>query len=430
MWTISESDKYRNWSKGKLNYKRRRFFRVLFSIFHIFLVYYIFIPKTPITSPHVLLDFYLEGYHLNNGLKYFSLKHLIHDLPRKHLLYTVHVKDIIQRKKGYVHIDEQTKHLYTCQFPRSIFDADIIEEEATVVDAHFACLRDIFVNPACTTTDGEFLYVPKNYSGFPFNQIYEQYTGTFNRSIKNLIAFGHLNTFIYGHFFLDVVMPLTIIPEEMLEDSKVLVNDDSPYVVETLKIFGLEDCIVLIPEDSWFYVHNLYVAYDPMPHVSHLGPCLVKFTKKFKKYYKIDPYAEANQYCLMNRYPEVRRSIKDFESFEELVRKTFPNIEWNTLYDFYTIKDAANIYNTIKFLFAPTGSNLIHILFMQPDTVVVSAQCDYNDYTMESLAVASMVHMFVFASPGNNHHLIQPMILSFPDAIRIIQQALELCESL
>jgi hypothetical protein len=86
--------------------------------------------------------------------------------------------------------------------------------------------------------------------------------------------------------------------------------------------------------------------------------------------YGVNESIRADKYTLMNRHSD------EF-------------VKWEIIEDYHTMRETVILNNSIKFYFAPAGSNLIKILFMQKDTVVISAQCDFNDYVMQSIAITS-----------------------------------------
>lgn len=114
---------------------------------------------------------------------------------------------------------------------------------------------------------------------------------------------------------------------------------------------------------------------------------------------------------LMNRGAHVHRRIKNFDDVVEATKQRFPDIEWTILQDFTpTVKQTAQKWAEIKLLFTITGSNLVKAFFMTPKTVIVDMQLNFNDFTMQSVAICSYVHIVVFSLPKYNHHHTQAAI--------------------
>ena len=409
--------------------RKQRTERGIRTSFELFLFFFLYIFKAGKVIPDIKSDLYLNGSLPNNGFHQFKLDRIVHDLPFDHLLSTTHIRDQIVRRDDYINIDETTKYLYTRLLPRRLFDTQIIHDEAVVFDAHYACIKDIFVNSYSTYSDGDVLYIPKNYTGMPFTWIYEKRDGKLVGAARSVIALGHYATYMYGHFFLDVMVPLMMIPDEIVNESMILILHKYDFVDETFKAFGWENKILNPPPDDWYFVHRLYVAYDPMPHVGHRGVALTEFSRRIKEAYGVNESVRAYRYTLMNRRWNSRRTVTNFNEFVDLVKKTYTNISWEIIEDFHTMRDTVILYNSIKFHFTPTGSNLIRIFFMQKDTVVLSAQCDFNDFVMQSIAISAKVHMFLVAN-NCDHDMPAPIKISIKDVARVFDKALKYALSL
>ena len=55
----------------------------------------------------------------------------------------------------------------------------------------------------------------------------------------SIIAFGHAYVIVYGHWFIDFLCPLALIPDDILKSSMIIVQRSADnFVVDSLKILG------------------------------------------------------------------------------------------------------------------------------------------------------------------------------------------------
>ena len=98
-------------------------------------------------------------------------------------------------------------------------------------------------------------------------------------------------------------------------------------------------------------------------------------------------------------------------------------IKKNVVDMFSTMKDSALAYSQIKFLFIPTGSNMIPILFMPAGGIVVDLQDSYNDHAMEALAICSGQKIIAYYIAGVDHFKTKSFEVNITKSIQIMRYA-------
>ena len=113
----------------------------------------------------------------------------------------------------------------------------------------------------------------------------------------------------------------------------------------------------------------------------------------------------------MNRKPNSFRHIANstFSNIVNFFLSTYPNYNWKVYFDnASTIKNFALIYASSKFIFAPTGSGMIGIIFMKPYSFILSAEANSHDIVFRALSINFQIFYLTYSSPNNKQFSYKP----------------------
>jgi len=241
-----------------------------------------------------------------------------------------------------------------------------------------------------------------------------------------IICFGHLNSFIFGHWFFDELTPMMLLPEDVFYRAKVYVTFNNDVLVETLEILGKSrDDVVVLPFywNCLIYARRLY-ALVPPSHISIFGMPLRKLSYRFKKAMHVENNI-ATRYMLMNRKGGTRVITKEtFTQLLDYLNTEYKQYNWEVLMDNPRFNESIILWSQIKFIIAPTGSNLMPEIFMPKGSVVISIQANIIDTAFHKAAITFDLLTVSFSCSGANHFKGKDLVLSLPDAKRIIKIAM------
>jgi len=244
-----------------------------------------------------------------------------------------------------------------------------------------------------------------------------------------VIVFGHLNSFIFGHWFFDVLTPMMLLPEDVFNRAKVYITNHHDYLFETLMLLGKKRNDIIFyyaNSESIFFGHRVY-AFVPPSHISIFGSPLRKLARKLKDKMHIKD-GPATKYMLMNRKACTRViSESSFNELKNYLDTEYSKYNWEVLIDNPLLKKSIKLWNKIKFIIAPTGSNLMFEIFMQKKSVIVSIQADVIDMAFHKAALTFDLLFVSFRIKGIDHFGGSNMIVSLSDAKRIIKVAMFAC---
>ncbi|EAX98251.1 hypothetical protein TVAG_010280 [Trichomonas vaginalis G3] len=302
--------------------------------------------------------------------------------------------------------------------PRDIITNEQTVRYSSITNATFHHLRNLYVGSNLLTSNGTHIFRIGNDGSSSY--WYRDQPGIVIANYTHVCAIGNVFSF-YGHFFVDVVAPLMFIPEEYRNKSIIIINKLKPYKIEILTHLGFErKRLVNLQRNNWIYAENIYTL-TPHPIFRYPGITYKNIGETLKKAYGVDKY-KLCLYVVSNRAPSEIRKIKDFYYLVTCIRKQFPNYRWDIIPDkFKSFKEVALVYAQIKLIFTITGSNLVRILFMNPGSVVVSAQLNFNDYNMQAMALSNGVKYIAYFDPRYDHTHHGYLELDHKDVMRVIK---------
>ena len=344
-------------------------------------------------------------------------------LPINHTVSTYTYNETIPLKGDELVIDSFTKKY---DFKRNVTyttEEDVIEIARTM-NGSWAHLKNLYVNNYNTYSEGQYIYAPEIKP--TTEHLRDNMGGACIGTVDHLVAVGHRYNYKFGHWFLDGLFPLMLIPEDIKRKSMIVLQCVNYYIKETLTLQGIyeDQWLVLEDEEDWVFAKNLYVVYNPMPYLSHFSTAIVNFSRKFSLIYGLNKI-EARDFALSNREKFTRRYITNFNLFVLYVNIEFPKYKWIELKTTYaSIRESAIDFARLKFLFIPTGSNMIPILFMKSGGMIVDMQTGFNDHAMESIALCVGLKIIAFSVIGVHHYNTDYYEMNIQDGIRIMQIAI------
>ncbi|EAX98261.1 hypothetical protein TVAG_090370 [Trichomonas vaginalis G3] len=181
--------------------------------------------------------------------------------------------------------------------PYGKIDKNSVIEYASHSDSTLYHLKNVYVCHSMLTSDSNQI--------FKFDKHYETsciFCGGFGNVVgayDHIIAVGNV-FFQYGHFFIDVLAPLMLIPENIREKAYIAVQGIPKYKIDILVHIGFpRHRIVRAIGSEWLYGRNDYTL-APHPYLSYAGVTFERLGKLIRKSYKIEKIVPT-KYTLSNR---------------------------------------------------------------------------------------------------------------------------------
>ena len=279
--------------------------------------------------------------------------------------------------------------------------------------ASYCCQNLTFI--CLDTSEHSFIRTPHN--------------GTVLNSYEHILAVTHCNVMIFGHFISDVLIPLLMFPQDIIEKSNLVFAPSAKKHINYLKYIGINpDKVIFLKEKQWIFAYNLYTPVNPLVHVSHFGKLSNTFAKKLREYLKLNEIIP-NKYFVTNRSPNQFRHIANMNEIYEAFKVHFPERNFSILNDIYNFTEASFTWSTAKLIFGPTGSNLFkHYAMANKSVLVIIASEGGVDMGIAFGAGSHDVFTIFAIKRSMRHFKCQYNYFNITPALRLIEIGLYCCD--
>ena len=245
-------------------------------------------------------------------------------------------------------------------------------------------------------------------------------------NLETVILLCHRGIGIFGHFFLDFLLPLTFFPPKIIQKSFFIGIPKNPlYIKEGIKFFNISNEQLLIQKkDEFFFSKNVYTL-DPWPHI-FLGYFPVKKLRQIVFSHFQLKNSSQEIIGIYNR-KQGRRSIINFLEIKKQLENNWPNINFTIIPDSPTLFESASLFNRIKIVWVGFhGSIFCNILFMSENSTYIEIETGSPHKSAAFFCLALNIHYFVTKLSYIVHLEFKDYYVDQKIVINLFQEALKL----
>jgi len=208
-----------------------------------------------------------------------------------------------------------------------------------------------------------------------------------------VLLLSHIGSTIFGHFFIDFLSPLMLLPQEIYQNSVIpFVENPRFYMKICLRLFGIpEKNVVVFNRNEFMYCKTVFFL-NPYPHYFFSNGAYFLLSQRLRDYLHL-PNVTPTKYFFSNRI-KGPRGISNMKNIIESLSILFPSVVIHREESSKTLRKNAFAFNQAKLYFCGFhGSGFANLFFMRPLTVYVEIQ------TFESFPSA----LYVCSSLGVNY---------------------------
>jgi len=292
-----------------------------------------------------------------------------------------------------------------------------IENSYSINEVVFLLSHNVYTSEHCGIYTNSTCYTHRKSCHLKYTE-----NGLVELEYNSVISICHFFLFFYGHIFFDVLAPMMLIPERIRHNSHAIITIRKPIYIEAFVAIGFsEDRLIFIKPNEMVKCRYLYTLKNPAC-IDFFGEALHQLRLKLFNYYNLSSI-KPSLYCLYNR--EGSRRIINFQDLQNSVSHAFPQFNWTVIPKQSSLRDTAQLFAQVKFIFQITGSGMSNCLFMHPKTTVVEVLCSHpNDCFAILTQVCQINH--VIMKMINVPHFGPPFTIVIPVVLRGINKGLKL----
>ena len=348
----------------------------------ILLIFHILISQVNLISSHDFLFLDPKNFTCPNSEVY--------EFPKSSILSSTRINKTYDKgymKYGFIEApDNHRKFIY-----------DVTHEALTHFQSNYLVTTNLFV-----TYDMSYVHGSKKIRIGDAKVSSKFRSGPLCYYFKEVILLGTgytVNSF--GHTLQDFFHPFLLLPEDVKRRA-VVIGGYSPVGKEIYALLGYNpENWIRLDDRTWAFCSIVHI-FSPRPYINCYCDLAMKMKVFFFEKFNLTSI-KPTRYCFSNRPENRPRYINNLEEIFNASKKEFPQYNWEFVPDYKDLKTMAKAYASYKFLFSPTGSNLIKTYFMHNETVIVSPSSRRYDFSVMANSLATRVFFLHFPLEGMYH---------------------------
>jgi hypothetical protein len=239
---------------------------------------------------------------------------------------------------------------------------------------------------------------------------------------ESAICIGHQHSSDFGHWFLEVLPAYAAIPRDTLLSSIVVLPEYHDYIADHLAVFGVHPSQIVTGLQLTVFARHFYTA-----EFTVCGDLLAYLITNFRNFV-IEKFGLArtppHRFMLHNRW-NMSRAIGNWVELVDAVREKWPNVKWEECPVVLGLQRSAVFFDQVKLLFGVHGSIMANVMFMQPNTSLVSL--DMEQWLLSFFWLSAFTGKYVTA--GRDMRItwrgLTPNIVDVPYVVSLIGNGLE-----
>ncbi|EAX90891.1 hypothetical protein TVAG_376750 [Trichomonas vaginalis G3] len=273
--------------------------------------------------------------------------------------------------------------------PGCVYHTDLVHFHTKIV-----CFHQFYVSGACSLNNLTHRVKLVARSGI---DLYWNFPGPVLGNYNHVVAFGHYNLQCYGHFFLDVILPCILLPQDIIKKSYIIYRDNATYALQFLEAMGFGDRVITLGIKEWVYADHVYTMIEPRTSGNIASSPLYNLSIYLRHKFNAEDIVPTD-ICYMLRKTRIIHNLKD--AIEEASKQL--NIEIKLIPDYIeTAHETVKIWAKIKIVVGTTGSNLMKCIFMKEKTCVIHLMANiFNDCIVLSTASCYVYQVCIHVNMG------------------------------
>ena len=231
---------------------------------------------------------------------------------------------------------------------------------------------------------------------------------------------------MYAHWFLDLFAPFNLLPEDVKRNYPLITGTNSSIVAEIYSALGydVKNLYQIPSKKDYVFVRRMHTVVGYNQVNGHIGLSLRKLRDALAPALNLDS-SPPTRYVLFNRKPNEMRYYQNFEKLCSKVKHEFKQFQWEVILTVQMdLNSTVKLWNSVKLVFAATGSTFADAIFMQKNSAACVHLADWYDTPAMQTCLSYGVKLFVSDTPKCQHFVKCNCTASINSAVESIGRAI------
>ncbi|KAI5487155.1 glycosyltransferase family [Trichomonas vaginalis G3] len=270
-----------------------------------------------------------------------------------------------------------------------------------IFNCTMALLRNVYINHASAIVTNDYFIIPDENDWFVATK--KPGEGKVIASYDKAIAVGR-DSDRYGHWILDYMGPLLLLPIDVILTHKILNIPNIPIAHEMLDFLGVpkENRIFRMKKYELIHCNSVYFPYRPLVNADYIGYPIQLIRDFVHKHLNLSQINQT-KYAFYQR--QATRKIINFDQMVSTAKSSFPEYNWECLQDRQSLIECGKIWAAIKLMISGNGSHLFRCVCLKKGCVVVEILGAYNDLSCMGALYSCGVHVISIKNPSISYSM-------------------------
>jgi hypothetical protein len=190
---------------------------------------------------------------------------------------------------------------------------------------------------------------------------------------ESAICLGHQHSSDFGHWFLEVLPAYSVIPRDILHNSIVVLPERRPFIVDGFSMLGVHESQIVTGLGVSLFARHFYTA-DFVFCGDLTRFLIVSFRKLLVRTFALGR-SPPSRFVMHNRW-NMSRAVGNWAELVTAIKAAWPHLPWEECPAVAGVRKSAVFFDGVKLLFGVHGSIFANMIFMQPDTALVSLEME------------------------------------------------------
>ena len=232
---------------------------------------------------------------------------------------------------------------------------------------------------------------------------------------------------MYAHWFLDLFAPFNLLPEDVKRNYPLITGTNSSLVAEIYSALGydVKNLYQFPTKNDFVFVKRMHTVIGFNQVNGHIGLSMRKLRNALSSRLHLDS-TTPTRYVLFNRKPNEMRYFENFNELFTQVSNTYNQFHWEAISTVQkNLSSTIKLWNSIKIVFAATGSTFANSIFMQNCSAACVHLINWYDTPAMQTCLSYGVKLFVSDTLKCKHFEKCKCEISIKSAIVSIGRALD-----
>lgn len=244
--------------------------------------------------------------------------------------------------------------------------AEILDDLTTFnYSLHVIILKEVFVSADSVIVDEEGFH-GLSLDGHNWDIIKFNFQNFIVPIFDSIISIGHEHTYLYGHWIIEILPNLILLPKEIIQQSIIILPNNFQFF-DHLSLIGVPKNNIII-NSYLIYAKKCYCVKEIYTHHYNQGKIL------YLRRYLLKIFNITNEipkkFVFVSRRDGETKVVNNLNDLFHQCKENWPEHDWSYIYVSHNLSESVQTFYQTRFCYSIHCSGIMNSVFMQSNTIM------------------------------------------------------------